>query len=62
MKEELYVAMVSTEGIGSTMSHEFGHMIDVKPREIAEETNNVLREYSLLMVDKNKGDNYLDYI
>ena len=61
MKEELYVAMVSTEGIGRTMSHEFGHMIDVTPREIKEETNNVLREYSLLMVDINKGDNYLDY-
>ena len=61
LNEELYRVLVSTEGIGETLAHEVGHMIDVIPREIAEETNNVLREFSLETIDKYRGYRYSDY-
>ena len=59
--EDLYRAMVSTEGIGDRLAHEVGHMIDVSPREIAEETNNVLKEFSLETIDKYLGFRDADY-
>ena len=37
LEEDLYDAIVSTEGIGDRLAHEVGHMIDVTPREISEE-------------------------
>ena len=54
--------MVSYERIGDVLSHEVGHMIDVSPREIAEVTNNVLREYSDEIIDKYRGFRDADYI
>ena len=61
LEEHLYRIIVSTEGIGDTLAHEVGHMIDVTPREIAEETNNVLREFSLETIDKYRGFRDSDY-
>ena len=61
LEDQLYRAIVSNEGIGDTLAHEIGHMIDVIPREIAEETNNVLREFSLETIDKFRGYRDSDY-
>ena len=60
-KDEIYRVMVSYEGIGQVLAHEIGHMIDVSPREIAEETNNVLREYSSEIIDKSRNFRGSDY-
>ena len=60
-REEIYRVMVSYERIGDVLSHEVGHMIDVSPREIAEVTNNVLREYSDESIDKYRGFRDADY-
>ena len=51
-QNELLKALVSYEGIGSTLTHEIGHMIDVKPREYAERTNVVLEEYAVQTIYK----------
>ena len=61
LKDDLYRVIVSTEGIGDTLAHEIGHMIDVIPREIAEETNNVIKEFSLETIDKYRGIRDSDY-
>ena len=42
----------SDEGIGRSLVHEIGHMIDVKPREYAEITNCVLEEYAVQTIYK----------
>ena len=55
LQEDLYNAIVSTERIGDRIAHEVGHMIDVSPREITEETNNVLKEYSEEVIEKHRG-------
>ena len=39
--------------VGPTLVHEIGHMIDVKPRELAEFTNLVLEEYNAQTLLKN---------
>jgi hypothetical protein len=64
LQEEIYRVLVSYEGIRDVLSHEVGHIIDVVPREIAEETNNVLKEYSLEVIDKFRGfsDSNYDFI
>ena len=64
LAEDLYSAIVSTEGIGARLAHEVGHMIDVTPREITEETNNVLKEYSCEVIDKYRGfrDSNYDFL
>ena len=49
-----YNALVSYEEIGSTLVHEIGHMIDVKPREYPERTNVVLEEYAVQVLYKEK--------
>ena len=54
-KDDIYRVMVSYEGIRDTLAHEIGHIIDVIPREIAETTNNVLKEYSLEVIEKYRG-------
>ena len=46
-------SLLSYEEIGKTLSHEIGHMIDVKPRELAERTNVVLEEYAIQTLYKN---------
>ena len=51
-QNELYKSLVSYEGIGSTLTHEIGHMIDVKRREYAERTNVVLEEYAVQTIYK----------
>ena len=63
-ENEIYRVMVSYEGIRDVLAHEVGHMIDVEPREIAEETNNVLKEYSLEVIDKYRGyrDSNYDFL
>ena len=42
----LYEVMVSYEGIGNTLPHEIGHMIDEVSMKYEERTNNVLREFT----------------
>jgi hypothetical protein len=38
-------SLLSYEEIGKTMAHEYGHMIDLKDREIAEVTNIMIEEF-----------------
>ena len=45
-------SLLAYKEIGKTLSHEIGHMIDVKPRELAERTNVVLEEYAIQMLYK----------
>ena len=45
-------SLVSYEGVGRSLVHEIGHMIDVKPREYAEITNCVLEEYAVQTIYK----------
>ena len=46
-KDVFTYSLLSYIEIGKTLSHEIGHMIDVKPRELAERTNVVLEEYAI---------------
>ena len=51
-QNELLKSLVSYEGIGGTLTHEIGHMIDVRPREYPERTNVVLEEYAVQTIYK----------
>ena len=47
----------STKGIDRTIAHEIGHIIDISPRIISEQTNNVITRYSEYLDDeKSAGD------
>ena len=46
LKYHLLDLVDSTEGIDNTIAHEIGHIIDVSPRIISEQTNNVITQLS----------------
>ena len=46
MKYHLSEIIDSTGGISNTIAHEIGHIMDVSPRIISEQTNNVITELS----------------
>jgi len=48
----------STNGIDRTIAHEIGHIIDVKPRIVSEQSNNVITEFSQYLDGEwhNSGD------
>ena len=46
-KDIFKFSLLSYIEIGKTLSHEVGHMIDLKERELAERTNVVLEEYAI---------------
>ena len=52
-QDYFYKSLVSYDGIGNSLVHEIGHMIDVKQREYAEITNEVLEEYAVQIIYKN---------
>ena len=51
-QDYFYKSLVSYDGIGNSLVHEIGHMIDVKQREYAEITNEVLEEYAVQIIYK----------
>ena len=61
LEEDLYKELVSTEGVEARLAYEVGHIIDVTPKEIVEETNNVLKEYSEEVIDKYRRYRDADY-
>ena len=57
-KADLFTILVTySYGLESTIPHEIGHMIDLKDREYEERTNNVLRQYSLVAIEKKSLSN-----
>ena len=52
---DLYYILTSYLKIGATLPHEIGHMVDISLRDYPERTNNVLRDFSLEVIDNFRG-------
>ena len=51
-EDHLYSALVSYKNIHETLHYEIGHTIDLSKREYQERSNNVLKKFSNIKIEK----------